>query len=239
VPKVQVAPFTNPVPFSAIWRAWPGAPVVGATLASESVEELGLTVNVSVLEVPPPGEGVKTVTCAAAAARTSPDGMAARSWVELTKVVVRLAPFQRTTEEATKLVPVTVSVKPGLPAMTLLGDRVVSVGVGFPEDAVPVPVTPRLMVSPPAEKFTLEAKVPVVVGVKLTVPVGLAPAPRLMVAPDTTRNGPEDATAPARASVLVFWRVKVLVTEPPTATPPKSTVPVGVTEKSNLAVPLA
>ena len=45
-----------------------------------------------------------------AAVATSAAAIAAVSWVALTKVVVRAAPFQRTLEPLTKLVPVTVSV---------------------------------------------------------------------------------------------------------------------------------
>ena len=46
-------------------------------------------------------------------------------------MVVRLLPFQRTTELAKKLVPLTVKVKALLPAMTVLGARLVMVGDGL------------------------------------------------------------------------------------------------------------
>jgi len=49
--------------------------------------------------------------------------------VLLTNVVVRLLPFQRTTDVMAKFVPV--SVKAALPATTLVGEIEVSVGMGF------------------------------------------------------------------------------------------------------------
>lgn len=84
--------------------------------------------NVLAAEVPPPGVGLNTVTCAVPAIATSPAGIAARNWVLLTKVVGRLVPFQRTTEPLTKPLPVAVSVKAPLPARTLAGEIEVSVG---------------------------------------------------------------------------------------------------------------
>src|SRR2546430_3172566 len=57
--------------------------------------------------------------------------IAAWSWVALPNVVVRAAPFQRTTDEPMKLLPVTVSVNAAPPATAVLGDREVSVGLGF------------------------------------------------------------------------------------------------------------
>jgi hypothetical protein len=49
--------------------------------------------------------------------------------VELLKVVLRTAPFQSTTEPARKFVPVTVRVKPPVPALALSGVTAVIVGV--------------------------------------------------------------------------------------------------------------
>src|SRR5205809_1105433 len=54
--------------------------------------------------------------------------MAAVSCAPLTKVVVRFAPFHRTTEAATKLLPFTVSVAQAPPALALLGERGPRVG---------------------------------------------------------------------------------------------------------------
>jgi len=88
-------------------------------------------VKVAVLDVPPPGAGLKTVTFAVPAVAMSLAGMAASSRVLETKVVVRSLPFQRTTAPLTKFVPVMVSVNPPLPATVVDGLIVVIVGDGF------------------------------------------------------------------------------------------------------------
>jgi hypothetical protein len=58
-------------------------------------------------------------------------GMAAVNCVLLPNVVVRLEPFQRTTELEIKLEPSTVRVKAAPPAVALMGEMEVSVGTGF------------------------------------------------------------------------------------------------------------
>src|SRR2546421_11473025 len=87
-------------------------------------------VNVCGLEVPPPGAGLNTVTGAVPAVARSLAEIVAVSWVLLPYVVARSAPFHRTMDDATKFVPVTVSVKPGPPAAVLFGGMVDSVGTG-------------------------------------------------------------------------------------------------------------
>ena len=77
---------------------------------------------------PPPGGGLFTVTCAVPIAAISLAGIAACSCVALTKVVVRSAPFQRTTDEARKLLPMTVSVKAVPPTFAEAGDSDVTAG---------------------------------------------------------------------------------------------------------------
>src|SRR4030095_15012844 len=89
-----------------------------------------LIVKVSALEVPPPG--FTTLTCAVPAVAMSLAGIAAVSCVPFTNVVLRAAPFHCTTEPETKLLPLTVSVNAGPPAVALLGDRVVRLGAGVP-----------------------------------------------------------------------------------------------------------
>ena len=69
-------------------------------------------VKLSVLEVPPPGDGLKTVTAATPALAMSPAGIEAVSRVEPRNVVARSPPFQRTTDPETKLLPLTVRLKP-------------------------------------------------------------------------------------------------------------------------------
>src|SRR4029077_418429 len=103
-------PDTKLVPVAVRVKAAPPA----AALVGDSDVSVGaglLTVNVTAAEVPPPGVGEKTVTEGVPAVAISAAVMAAVSCVLLTKVVVRLLPFQRTTEPDTKLVPVAVRVK--------------------------------------------------------------------------------------------------------------------------------
>src|SRR3989442_1687375 len=91
-----------------------------------------MTVKAAGVDVPPPGEGLKTVRLTEPPVSRSVAGMLALSWVALTRAVVRELPFQRTTELATKLEPVTVSVNAAPPAVALFGLREVIEGVGEP-----------------------------------------------------------------------------------------------------------
>src|SRR5438552_10429878 len=152
-------------------------------------------------------------------------GMAAWSCVLLTNVLVRFTPFQRTTEPATNLLPVPVNVNPGPPWTALLGESEVRTGTGFP----PVPVTTRERFPPLDVKLMLPGNVPVCVGLKRTRTSRLAPAPRLKEPPVTTLKGGEVEAFPIRVPVPLFCTVKVRSAELPTATVPKSTLPVGVT----------
>lgn len=88
-------------------------------------------VKVRALEKPPPGAGLNTVTGSFPATAMSSAGIAALSRVADTKVVTRADPFQRTTEPAMKLVPLTVSVKAAPPAVREVGLIVVRVGTGL------------------------------------------------------------------------------------------------------------
>ena len=83
------------------------------------------------MEVPPPGVGLNTVTLAVPATAMSEARIEAVSWVEETYVVVRSAPFQRTTEPETKFVPFTVRVNADPPAIAEEGLRLVVVGTGL------------------------------------------------------------------------------------------------------------
>src|SRR2546426_1163503 len=58
-------------------------------------------------------------------------GITADNCVDETYVVARSTPFQRTTELPTKVVPVTVSVSPGPPAVAAAGLSPVVVGTGL------------------------------------------------------------------------------------------------------------
>ena len=81
-----------------------------------------LMVNVSGVDVPPPGVGVNTVTEAVPAVAMSPAGTAAVNCVALPKVVVRAVPFHCTTDVLMKFVPVKVNMKAGPPAVAEVGD---------------------------------------------------------------------------------------------------------------------
>jgi hypothetical protein len=87
-------------------------------------------VNVRVADVPPPGADVNTLTGTDFAVVRSEAVTAKRSCVALTNVVVRDAPSQRATDEATKPLPFTVIVSPALPATAVAGDRLVATGTG-------------------------------------------------------------------------------------------------------------
>ena len=76
----------------------------------------GSIVNGSTDDVPPPGVGVCTVTCAVPLDARSLAAMDARTCVSLTKVVGRGAPFHWTTDEEMNELPLTVSVNAALPA---------------------------------------------------------------------------------------------------------------------------
>jgi hypothetical protein len=87
--------------------------------------------NVFAVDVPPPGVGVKTVTEAVPVAAMSLARICAVSLVLLTKVVVRVLPFHRTTDVATKFDPVAVSVNAPLPTAAVLGMMELRVGTGL------------------------------------------------------------------------------------------------------------
>ena len=89
-----------------------------------------VAVNVCGLEVPPPGEGLVTVTEYAPAVATSEAGMDAVSCEVDTKEVVLATPLKLITDEGTKFAPLTISAEPA-PAKTLFGEMLVMVGAGF------------------------------------------------------------------------------------------------------------
>src|SRR5207245_2107844 len=76
-------------------------------------------VNGKAVEVPPSGAGLNTVTCAVPGVRMSVARIVAWSSVVRRTVVGRFAPFQRTTELETKLLPFTFKTKPPVPAATM------------------------------------------------------------------------------------------------------------------------
>src|SRR5882762_6702640 len=109
----------------------PATTVLGDREVSVGLGFGAVIVNVCGLDVPPPGVGVNTVTEAVPAVAMSAVVICAVSCVLLPNVVARWLPFHCTMDELMKFVPVSVSVKAAPPATTLLGDREVSVGLGF------------------------------------------------------------------------------------------------------------
>ena len=121
LPRPETSVSTVPLPRSKLYAAT-SPPAGGAPV----------TVKVRTADVPPPGAGVKTMTCAVPAVAISAAAICAVSWVAETKVVVRLAPFQRTTEPETKLLPPTVRTKAAPPAAAEVGASVPITGKGLP-----------------------------------------------------------------------------------------------------------
>jgi len=101
-----------------------------------------LIVNVSGVLVPPPGIGLLTVTDLVPPTAIAAALMFALTCVESMSVVVCAVPPKSITEPLTNLVPVTVSVKPALPAMALSGPRLAIVGTTLLTVKVTGPVVP-------------------------------------------------------------------------------------------------
>jgi hypothetical protein len=129
-PFTKLEPFTASVsPFEAQNGVEEGASdeMAGATIENEIA-----------LEVPPPGDGLNTMTETDATTAISVLEIAAWSWVELTYVVFRPAPFHWTTEHGTKLLPVTLNVNPTSPAVAVEGDNDVMAGTGSEPEGVEI-----------------------------------------------------------------------------------------------------
>ena len=126
-PKFTAAPLTKPVPARVNVNAPPTAELAGAIEVSVTAEPL--IVNDRVPDVPPPEAAFVTVTLAVPAVAISATVIAAVNCVALTNVVVLAAPLNFTTDVDTKPVPFTVRVKAAPPAVALVGERELSVGV--------------------------------------------------------------------------------------------------------------
>jgi hypothetical protein len=112
-------------------------------------------------------------------------------------------------------------------------------GEGEPTAPVVEPVRPRETVSPPAVKFTLPAKLRLVVGRNRTVMVRLAPGASVNDAPDTILNGALVLADPEMLASPTLDTVKVRSTVALSAMLPKLVVAVGVTWRSAWATALA
>jgi hypothetical protein len=120
----SVAPPNPPVSVTVTF-----CPVAAEVVLTDSVGGAAI-VSASDADVPPPGGGVVTDTCALPTAATSADGIVAASCVLLRNVVARGLPFQFTTDADVKPDPFTVSVNPAPPATVLDGDSEVATGTG-------------------------------------------------------------------------------------------------------------
>jgi len=146
------APLPKFVPFAVKVNPGPAAvPVFG--VSDVRVGAAPVTVNVTALDVVP--SEFTTVTCGVPVAATSALRIDAVSCVALAKVVVRFAPFQRTTAPLRKFIPFTVRVKAGPPAVAVFGDSDVRVG------AAPVTVNVSALDVVPSEFTTVTCGVPV------------------------------------------------------------------------------
>src|SRR5882762_1402711 len=127
--QLTTEPLRNPVPFTVSVNA--AVPAVAFAGDSELIAGTGfvaLIVKAELPDVPPPGAGLNTVTCATIANNMSRAETAACNCVALTNVVVRFVPFHRTTEPLTNPVPFTVNVKAAPPNVTLPGKSELIVG---------------------------------------------------------------------------------------------------------------
>jgi hypothetical protein len=139
-------PFMNPVPFTVSVN--PTVPAVaedGDSIVMDGAGLLGaLIVKLKFSDVPPPGAGLNTVTCAVPALAMSDAPMAACNCVPATYVVVRGNPFHLTTDPLMNPVPFTVSVNPTDPAVAEDGDSIVMDGAGLggchPRTVIALPV---------------------------------------------------------------------------------------------------
>src|SRR6266481_67019 len=118
-------------------KAVPSVPVRGET---EALIGASVVTKEEKLDVPPPGVGLDTVTAAVFSSATFAPGTAAWSCPALTKVVVRGAPFQFTTEEGTNPFPFTVNVKSPFCSTTEGGLTPVTTGTGLFTVNVAVPL---------------------------------------------------------------------------------------------------
>jgi len=143
----------KPLPFTVRVKAAPPAVAVDGEIEVMLGKGFdALVVNAELADVPPPGAGLNTVTCAVPALAISVTEMAACSCVLLTNVVVRLESFQLTTELLIKPLPFTARVKAAAPAVAAAGDREVTEGAGFVVRTLTVPPVPDTAAAVPSDR---------------------------------------------------------------------------------------
>ena len=205
------------LPFTVRVKAAPlAAAEVGVMPVTFGTGFAAVIVNVTEFEIPPPGDGLKTVKAALPALPMSPAGIEAVNWLALPKVVERFEPFQRNSDVGIKPLPLTVRVKDGLPAGMDVGLMLVIVGTGFgslmvksTEFELPIKVVKTVMAAVPALAMSL-AGISAVSLLKLTKVVGRsAPFQRttdrgVRLLPFTVRV---KAGPPARAEVGLMLEI--------------------------------
>jgi hypothetical protein len=131
-PKLTIEPAMKFVPLTVSVKAAPPATALfGEIMVIVGREAAPLvTVKFTAFEVPPPGAGLVTVTADVPVEAMLVAGIAAVNCVELTNVVAGAAPPKLTIDDATKFVPLIVSVKAAPPATALFGEIEVILGVG-------------------------------------------------------------------------------------------------------------
>ena len=212
MPAGELVTVPTPAPAFDTVRASDVCTKVAVTVVAAFI----VTVQVPVPEQPPPLQPPKVEPVAAAAVR------------------VTIVPFAYDAEHVVpQLMPVGELVTVPLPAPAFETVKV------DPVDA-PVPVTSLGTVSPSAVKLTLVLATAVLVGVKRTVTVAVAPEPtRVKGLPETMLNGAATEAVPVTVPVRVLVTVKVWLAELPTLTLPKFVVPAGVTPIEGWATALA
>jgi len=136
--QFTTSPFAKPVPFTVRVRPNGLQYALRAKKLStrkgmrSSAQTIG---NATAPEAPPPPPDVRlnTVTWAVPAEATSAAVIAAVNCVAPTYVVARLAPFHCTTEQGTKLLPVTLRLNAPVPTVALAGRSAAIAGIGSAE----------------------------------------------------------------------------------------------------------
>ena len=126
--QFTVEPETKFVPFTVSVK--PEPPAVAQVGLSELIVGAALIVNVCAVDVAP-AQGFATVMDAVPAVAIREADTVAVNWVEEPNVVVSAVPFQFTVEPETKLVPLTVKVNPGPPAVAQVGLSELIVGLAL------------------------------------------------------------------------------------------------------------
>src|SRR5690242_13631372 len=178
------------------------------------------TMKLTAFDIPPPG--LVTVTLKLPAVAMSKARRAAVSCVALTKVVERPLPLKLTAAPLTKYVPFTVKVNAAPPAIALVGEMLVIVGVWTVQDFGGNAVSDRRRPDCPVENGDPPTSVSVPVLATLNTEIKLLPLatynrlPSLLVAKPDGRKAPgfgngEPATSvrlPLLATlntVILFW----------------------------------